>query len=124
MTQARSNGPVLDDEILADSEVMEAIESEGSVHRSYDIVNTDRACLGRVGGAIAKRHGDSGFAGQVAIDLQVGPWTVITFTHPLPPYSGPLDDSKYWMSSSWGGPMTSGTVGGHSTCTHQEEVMS
>lgn len=69
--QAHSNGPVLDDEILADEELMEAIKSEGSVHRAYDIHNTDRAALGRVGGAIAKYHGDTGFAGQVAIDLQV-----------------------------------------------------
>lgn len=68
--QAHSNGPVLDDEILADSEVMEAIKSEGTVHRSYNIQNTDRASLGRVGGAIARLHGDSGFAGQVSIDLQ------------------------------------------------------
>ena len=69
--QAHSNGPVLDDDILADEEVKEAIKSEGSVHRFYEVRNTDRALLGRVGGAIAKQHGDSGFAGQVAIDLEV-----------------------------------------------------
>ena len=62
---------MLDDEILADEEVKEAIKSEGSVHRFYEIRNTDRALLGRVGGAIAKQHGDTGFAGQVAIDLEV-----------------------------------------------------
>ena len=67
------NGPVLDDEILADPEVAEAIKSEGSVHRAYDILNTDRASLGRVGGAIARLHGDSGFAGTVSIDLKVSP---------------------------------------------------
>lgn len=50
---------------------MEAIESEGTIQRSYDIFNTDRATLGRVGGAIALRHGDQGFAGQVTIDLKV-----------------------------------------------------
>ena len=65
------NGPVLDDEILADPEVAEAIKTEGSVHRSYDIFNTDRAFLARVGGAIARLHGDSGFAGTVSIDLKV-----------------------------------------------------
>lgn len=69
--QAHSNGPVLDDEILDDEEVKEAIKSEGSVHRFYEVRNTDRALLGRVGGAIAKQHGDTGFAGQVAIDLEV-----------------------------------------------------
>ena len=61
---------MLDDEILADPEVKEAIESEGSVHRSYEIFNTDRAALGRLGGAIARLHGDSGFAGSITIDLQ------------------------------------------------------
>ena len=69
------NGPVLDDEILADPEVAEAIKTEGSVHRAYDIFNTDRAFLGRVGGAIARLHGDSGFAGTVSIDLKVCIWT-------------------------------------------------
>lgn len=67
------NGPVLDDEILADPAVKEAIESEGTVQRSYNIVNTDRATLGRLGGAVAKLHGDTGFAGTVAIDLKVCP---------------------------------------------------
>lgn len=71
MMQTHGNGPVLDDEILADAEVMEAIKSEGTVHRSYPIYNTDRATLGRLGGAIAKLHGDSGFAGSISIDLQV-----------------------------------------------------
>ena len=65
------NGPVLDDEILADPDVQEAIQNEGEVHRSYDILNVDRAALGRVGGAIARLHGDSGFAGTVSIDLKV-----------------------------------------------------
>ena len=69
--QTHENGPVLDDEILADPEVQETIKSEGSVHRSYDIRNTDRATLGRLGGAIASQHGDSGFAGSISIDLQV-----------------------------------------------------
>lgn len=69
--QAHRNGPVLDDEILGDDEVVHAIETEGIVHRSYEILNTDRATLGRVGGRIAKLHGDSGFAGTVSIDLKV-----------------------------------------------------
>ena len=71
LLQVHGNGPVLDDEILADPEVQEAIKNEGHVHKSYDIFNTDRATLGRVGGAIARLHGDSGFAGTVSIELQV-----------------------------------------------------
>lgn len=69
--QVHSNGACLDDEILADPEVQDAIKNEGKVHRKFDIVNTDRATLGRIGGAIAKLHGDSGFAGQVSIDFEV-----------------------------------------------------
>jgi len=69
-----SNGACLDDEILADPEVQEAIKSEGKVHRQFKIVNTDRATLGRIGGEIAKQHGDSGFAGQVSIDFEVHPF--------------------------------------------------
>lgn len=55
-----SNGPVLDDEILADKEVREAIRTQGSVTKSYDIVNVDRSALGRVAGAVAKPYGDAG----------------------------------------------------------------
>lgn len=62
---------MLDDEILADPEVQEAIKNEGKVHRTYDILNTDRSTLGRIGGVVAKQHGDSGFAGKLAIDFNV-----------------------------------------------------
>ncbi|BDA41678.1 Ferredoxin-dependent glutamate synthase, chloroplastic [Coccomyxa sp. Obi] len=68
--EVHSNGPVLDDEILADPEVQAAIKEEGSVHRKFSIVNTDRAAFGRVGGAVAKLHGDSGFAGTLSFDLE------------------------------------------------------
>ena len=71
--QVHGNGPVLDDEILADPEVQDAIKNEGSVHRSFKILNTDRATFGRVGGAVAKLHGDSGFAGSLSFDLEVRP---------------------------------------------------
>ena len=70
-SQVHGNGPVLDDEILEDPEVQEAIKNEGSVHKKYKIVNTDRATFGRVGGAVARLHGDSGFAGTLSFDLQV-----------------------------------------------------
>ena len=34
------------------------------------IVNTDRSALARVAGAIAKRHGNSGFAGPLRLQLR------------------------------------------------------
>ncbi|MEW5312720.1 MAG: hypothetical protein WDW38_004333 [Sanguina aurantia] len=63
------NGAVLDDEILEDKEVMDAIINEKTVHRSYEIYNVDRSTLGRVAGTIAKYHGDYGFAGTIKLDL-------------------------------------------------------
>jgi formylmethanofuran dehydrogenase subunit C len=48
---------------------MAAIEGEKVVHKAFDIINVDRSALGRVAGAIAKRHGDNGFAGAVRITL-------------------------------------------------------
>ena len=63
------NGPVLDDGLLADPEVVAAIEGEGTVSRSLPICNLDRAALGRLGGAVARLHGDSGFAGSIDLDL-------------------------------------------------------
>lgn len=39
------------------------------VRKTYDIINTDRAALGRVAGAIARHHGDKGFAGTVGLTL-------------------------------------------------------
>lgn len=65
-----SNGPQLDDEILADPEVSEAIKTGGSVAREYNCVNTDRSCLGRVSGAIARGFGDDGFPGKIQLTLR------------------------------------------------------
>eukprot|EP00887_Chlorella_sp_A99_P001969 scaffold18.g1969.t1 len=62
------NGPQLDDRILADADA--AIANQGTVCREYEIVNVDRSALGRVGGAIARSYGDSGFSGRVELLLQ------------------------------------------------------
>lgn len=76
-TTAHSNGPVLDDEILADPEVAKVIdENTGTVQqpgctflhkdldeklrRSMEIRNTDRSLGGRIAGSIAAKHGDHG----------------------------------------------------------------
>ena len=64
------NGPVLDDDLLADKEVVAAIAKEGTVAREVEIVNVDRAALGRLAGAVARQHGDSGFAGTIDITLR------------------------------------------------------
>jgi glutamate synthase (ferredoxin) len=63
--EVHTNGTVLDDEILADAEVMGAIAQQGSVSKTWDVVNTDRTVGARVSGAIAQKYGNSGFGGQL-----------------------------------------------------------
>lgn len=65
-----SNGPVLDDEILSDKALLEAIEKEGTVEKTMKIVNTDRSVCARVAGRIAKKYGDKGFAGKVHLNFE------------------------------------------------------
>merc|ERR1712176_722705 len=63
------NGPVLDDIILADKEIQLAIEQESSVDKTFEIINTDRSALTRVGGFVASKYGDGGFAGNLNLTL-------------------------------------------------------
>jgi glutamate synthase (ferredoxin) len=63
------DGRMLDDEILEDAAVVQALEEEGSVTIQKDIVNVDRAATARVSGAVAARYGDAGFAGAINIEL-------------------------------------------------------
>ncbi|MGC1309538.1 MAG: glutamate synthase large subunit [Phormidesmis sp.] len=60
-----TNGPVLDDEILADAEISAAIENHGTVDKTWDVINTDRTVGARVAGAIAQQYGNEGFDGQL-----------------------------------------------------------
>lgn len=63
--EVHSNGPVLDDELLSDPEIIEAIEKEQTIEKTLPIFNVDRSVCGRVAGVIAKKYGDNGFAGQL-----------------------------------------------------------
>jgi len=65
-----SNGPVLDDELLADPEVQTAIQQQSAVSKDISVVNTDRTVGARVAGAIAKQYGDTGFAGQITLNAK------------------------------------------------------
>ncbi len=62
-----SNGPVLDDEILARPEVQAAISKQQTVELTLPIVNTDRTVGARIAGAIAKQYGNTGFEGQITL---------------------------------------------------------
>ncbi len=60
-----SNGPVLDDEILADDGLQIAIQNQTDFAKSIKLVNTDRSVGTRIAGAIAKRYGNTGFNGKI-----------------------------------------------------------
>lgn len=47
------------------------ISNASSATKEYEIVNVDRSALGRVGGAIARKYGDSGFTGTLTVSLAV-----------------------------------------------------
>ncbi len=65
--EVHSNGAVLDDEILADADIVNAIANQGKVAKDFTIVNTDRSVGGRISGAIANKYGNSGFAGEITL---------------------------------------------------------
>ncbi|MEB3183943.1 MAG: glutamate synthase-related protein, partial [Cyanobacteriota bacterium] len=64
-TEAHGNGPILEDQLLADPAVPAAIEGHGRLERSLAIVNTDRSVGARLAGEIAARHGNRGFNGRL-----------------------------------------------------------
>lgn len=62
-SQAHGNGVILEDQLLADPELLSAIDQHGSVARRLTIVNTDRSVGARLAGEVAARHGNKGFKG-------------------------------------------------------------
>ena len=65
-----TNGAVLDDEILADSDVAAAIANHGKATKTWDVINTDRTVGARISGAIAKQYGNDGFAGELNLNFK------------------------------------------------------
>ncbi len=68
--QVHSNGSVLDDELLADIGIQEAIHNQGSATKDTRIVNTDRTVGARLSGAIARQYGNTGFDGQITLNFK------------------------------------------------------
>ena len=68
--EAHGNGPILEDQLLADSELMAAIESQQSIRRTVEIINTDRSVCARLAGEIAQRYGNRGFLGQLELTFR------------------------------------------------------
>ncbi|MFZ4804140.1 MAG: glutamate synthase large subunit [Synechococcus lacustris] len=69
-TAAHGNGPILEDQLLADPELLAAIEGHGHVARTLAILNTDRSVGARLAGEIAARHGNTGFQGQLDLTYE------------------------------------------------------
>ncbi len=65
-----SNGPVFDDQLLADPDIQAALNRQTQVEKSFDVMNTDRAVGARVAGAIATQYGNTGFQGKITLNLK------------------------------------------------------
>ena len=65
-----SNGPVLDDELLADADIQAAIQNQSNMTKDIAVVNTDRTVGARVSGAIAAQYGNTGFGGQITLNYK------------------------------------------------------
>ncbi|MEL6157627.1 MAG: glutamate synthase large subunit [Cyanobacteria bacterium J06627_32] len=65
-----NNGPVLDDEILSNTDVATAIANHGIVKKTWDVVNTDRTVGARVSGNIAQQYGNTGFKGELDLTFR------------------------------------------------------
>jgi glutamate synthase (ferredoxin) len=68
--EVHSNGTVLDDQLLADADIQAAIGHQGTVSKTFTVVNTDRTVGARLTGAIAHKYGDNGFTGQINLNFQ------------------------------------------------------
>ena len=68
--EAHGNGAILEDQLLADAELMAAIEAHASLARTVEIINTDRSVCARLAGEIAQRHGNRGFNGQLDLTFR------------------------------------------------------
>ncbi len=67
--EVHSNGPVLDDELLADAAVSSAINTHGTIAKNVKIVNTDRTVGARISGTLAKKYGNTGFSGELKFNF-------------------------------------------------------
>ncbi len=67
---AHSNGPVLDDELLADGQLVRAIAEGHPYRKAVKIVSTDRAVGARLAGRIARQYGNAGVPETIHLEFQ------------------------------------------------------
>ena len=64
------NGIVLDDILLNDPDLINAIQYQLDITKKVKIANTDRTVGARIAGVIAKRYGNYGFQGNLQLNFQ------------------------------------------------------
>nr|YP_010728614.1 ferredoxin-dependent glutamate synthase [Phymatolithon calcareum]WEA76786.1 ferredoxin-dependent glutamate synthase [Phymatolithon calcareum] len=65
-----SNGSVLDDVLLSDSNLLSAILNHGNYVKSLQVLNTDRTIGARISGVIVQKYGNSGFKGSISLTFK------------------------------------------------------
>ncbi len=70
VVQPHDNGPVLDNELLSDPIILNAISSQDVVTKKIKIVNTNRSVGARISGRITKLYGNKGFQGTINLVFQ------------------------------------------------------
>nr|YP_010335763.1 ferredoxin-dependent glutamate synthase [Chroothece richteriana]UNJ14169.1 ferredoxin-dependent glutamate synthase [Chroothece richteriana] len=68
-SEAHTNGPVLDDDILSLQDIQEAIDNQGETEQHLKIINSDRTVGARIAGVIAKKYGNHGFKGRINLNF-------------------------------------------------------
>lgn len=64
-----SNGFVLDDQLLNDSQFMQAIDKHTDITKNMPIMNTDRCVGARISGVIVKKYGLNNFNGNLQVNF-------------------------------------------------------
>ena len=64
-----SNGPVLDDELLSDPGIVNAIYNQKMIRKKIKIVNTNRTVGARISGKIVNLYGNQGFNGLLDLSF-------------------------------------------------------
>ena len=67
---AHSNGSVLEDEFLSDTEFIDSIKNHETLTKEVEIKNTDRSVCANISGEIAELHGNTGFNGELNLNFK------------------------------------------------------
>ena len=67
---AHSNGSVLEDEFLSDTEFIDSIKNHEILTKEIEIKNTDRSVCAKISGEIAELHGNTGFKGKLNLNFK------------------------------------------------------